>query len=93
MSDRLPALSSPDGELVSVKINVDPRYLEDLLECLAELDFPVNPQIVHGRPTLVEFPAYEAKMASLRKTLQSAGFAASAVSSNPMVDTLFAKAS
>lgn len=93
MSDRLPALSSPEGELVSVRINVDPRYLEDLLECLAEADFPINPQINHGRPTTVEFPAYEAKVASLRKKVQSAGFPPNAIAVSPMADTLFAKAS
>ena len=93
MSDRLPALSSPDGELVSVRIHVDPRYLEDLLECLAEMDFPINPQILHGRPTSVEFPAYEPQMASLRSKLQAAGFAPATVSVSPMVEALFAKAS
>jgi len=93
MSDRLPALSSPEGELVSVRIHVDPRFLEDLLECLAEVEFPINPQIQHGRPTSVEFPAYESQMASLRSKVQSAGFPAAAISVSPMVDTLFARAS
>ncbi len=93
MSDRLPALSTPEGELVSVSIQVDPRYLEDLLECLAEIDFPINPQIYHGRPTSVEFPAYEARVPALRKKVQSAGFTSNTISVKPMVDALFAKAS
>jgi len=93
MSDRLPALSTSEGDLVSVRISVDPRYLEDLLECLAEADFPINPQIYHGRPTVVEFPAYEAQLASLRKMVVAAGFAAGTLTVSLMVDALFAKAS
>ena len=27
-----------------------PRLLEDLLECLASVPFPINPQIYHGLP-------------------------------------------
>jgi len=72
------------GELVSVRITVEPRYLEDLLEALAGVSFPVNPQIFHqavlvaltpdGRresraATLVEFPAYRADLEEVRAML------------------------
>src|SRR5579871_6126747 len=65
-------LSGSNGVLVSVSIHVDPRHLESLLEALAQVSFPINPQIYHdasmvyryadGREvteatTLVEFPA------------------------------------
>ena len=53
------ALFGREGELISLSVATDPKLLEDLLEALASLDFPVNPQLYH-RPTevLVEFPAY-----------------------------------
>ena len=40
-------LCGREGALVCVSISVDPRSLESLLEALAELDFPINPQIFH----------------------------------------------
>ena len=42
-----PSLSGREGDLISVSINVDPRYLESLLEALAQVSFPINPQIYH----------------------------------------------
>ena len=52
MSSSLAAISSAslattEGALVSVSIHIDPRYLEVLLEALARIDFPINPQIYH----------------------------------------------
>ena len=41
-------LSGSEGELVSVSISVDPRDLEGLLEALAHISFPINPQIFHA---------------------------------------------
>ncbi len=41
------SLFGREGELVSVRITVEPRLLEDLLDALAVLDFPVNPQLYH----------------------------------------------
>ena len=40
-------LCGREGVLVSVSIHVDPRHLESLLEALAHLQFPINPQIYH----------------------------------------------
>ncbi len=67
-------LAGIEGELISVRIATNPRALEDLLECLATLSFPINPQIVHGVPTTVEFPAWESKLDEIRAALYGAGF-------------------
>jgi hypothetical protein len=42
----LPLLGT-EGALVSVSISVEPPRLEALLDALAHLDFPINPQIYH----------------------------------------------
>lgn len=83
-----PTLHGNSGELVSVRIAVEPRLLEELLEALAELSFPVNPQIYHqavvvcvtagGRreskaATLVEFPAYRDGLMEVRNVLMRHG--------------------
>ena len=64
-------LYGSDGELVQIRITADPKLLEDVLECLADVSFPVNPQIYHGRPTVVEFPAYDARVDEVRKALRA----------------------
>ncbi len=75
-----PALFGQEGELVLVRIAVEPRLLEDLLETLANLDFPVNPQLYH-RPAqvTVEFPAYSARLDEVRDKLQRHGFSAASL--------------
>src|ERR1022692_4222374 len=75
----VPSLSTAEGALVSVSIHVEPHCLESLLEALALVSFPLNPQIYHdaavvyrfgdGREetesvAMVEFPAYEARLRS-----------------------------
>jgi hypothetical protein len=69
------ALFGQEGELVTLRVAVEPRLLEDLLEALARLTFPVNPQLYH-RPALVtvEFPAYAARVDEVRDILQQHGF-------------------
>jgi hypothetical protein len=77
-------LSGSEGALVSVSLTVSPRDLEGVLEELSTLDFPVNPQIYHGArvvylypngreenepATIVEFPAYEARLPEIRQAL------------------------
>jgi len=69
-----PVLSGSDGELVSVQVSVKPRELEDLLECLAALSFPVNPEIHHGVPTTVTFPAWESSLREVTEVLKAYGF-------------------
>jgi len=69
------ALFGLEGELVSLRITVEPRLLEDLLEALSALDFPVNPQLYH-RPAqvAVEFPAYSEQVDHVRDALRHNGF-------------------
>jgi hypothetical protein len=73
-------LSSSEGELVSISISVDPRDLEELLEALAHIDFPINPQIYHAEAhsaearTVVEFPAYASGLERVWAALAGSGF-------------------
>ena len=69
------ALFGLEGELVSLRISVEPKLLEDLLEALSTLDFPVNPQLYH-RPAqvTVEFPAYSSQVEHVRDALRGNGF-------------------
>jgi len=82
-------LAGNDGPLVSVSIDVDARDLESLLEALARVTFPVNPQIYHeaalvylypdGRQetqaaTMVEFPAYAGQINEVREALAAFAF-------------------
>src|SRR6266851_7992138 len=100
-----PALLSSEGELVSISVAVEPRGLEDLLEALAALDFPINPQIYHDAAvvyvdrgggqqedpaTIVEFPAYAGGLAKIRSVLEASGFGTQAVSVSPMLDEIHA---
>ena len=70
-----PALFGSEGELVSLHISVDPRHLEELLEALARLDFPVNPELTH-KPSQVTvvFPAYSGRVDQVRKLMKISGF-------------------
>ena len=83
-----PLLSGPQGELVQVRVSTDPRLLEDLLECLAGVSFPINPQIIHGRPTTVEFPAYEERLYQVRDALRTYGFDPASLQISSMLDAI-----
>ena len=67
-------------ELVSLRVSVEARLLEDLLEALARLDFPVNPQLYH-RPlqVTVEFRASSTRVDDVRAALSNHGFSASSL--------------
>ena len=75
-----PALFGREGELISLSVSTEPKHLEDLLEALASLDFPVNPQLYH-RPAevVVEFPAYSSQVDQVRDALVRQGFAGSGI--------------
>ena len=68
-------LAGQEGELISLRIPVEPKLLEDLLEILAELPFPINPQIL-SHPTAVEFPGYQAWVDDISRALERNGFSA-----------------
>jgi hypothetical protein len=91
--------------LVSVSIDVDPRYLEDLLEALARVEFPINPQIYHHAEmvylqpngeeetvstTLVEFPAYAGRLEEVRNALAAYGLDPASVYVTRMLDEIHA---
>jgi hypothetical protein len=62
--------SREDGELWLVRLQVESRQLEDVLETLAALPFPVNPDLQHvGLKSIVEFPAYENRLATVTSAL------------------------
>lgn len=96
-------LSTEEGQLLLVSIAVDPRRLEFLLETLAQLAFPVNPEIYHdagmvyqyadGREewqtaTLVEFPSYGGHLEEVREALARAGFSPDCVHAIDMLDEI-----
>ena len=100
-----PALVGSEGELVSVSVAVEPRELEDLLEALAALDFPINPEIYHDAvivyvkrdgeqrmepSTLVEFPAYAGRLPKIRAVLESYGLAGDRISVSAILDEIHA---
>src|SRR5690349_9373254 len=98
-----PLLSGSEGTLISVSINVDPRHLESLLEALAQVPFPINPQIYHDAlivcryadgheesetTTLVEFPAYAGKMEQVQHAVEAYGFDPAAILVTTMLDEI-----
>jgi len=99
------SLNSSEGALISVSVTVEPRLLEDLLEALAQLKFPINPQIYHdaavrylyadGREeiqptTLVEFPAYVGRLSEIRGVIQAYGFPAGSLHVAGMLEEIHA---
>ena len=73
-ADDSAALRGLSGELVQVRARVDSRLLEELLEALADADFPINPEIRHGFPdTTVAFPAYDNQLDEIRELILRVG--------------------
>lgn len=102
-ADVPPTLATSEGSLISVSVHVEPQYLESLLDALAQLDFPINPQIYHGASvtcvyadgseesqpaTMVEFPAYESRLPAIRDMLAAYGFPADAVHVAAMLEEI-----
>src|ERR1017187_4520393 len=89
----LPLLGT-EGALVSVSISVEPPRLEALLDALARLDFPINPEIYHDAGTadrpaaVVEFPAYEQRLPEIRNLLELFGFPGKSVAATAMLDCI-----
>jgi hypothetical protein len=98
-----PSLSTAEGALVSVSIHAEPHCLESLLEALAQVSFPINPQIYHDAAlvyrcadgseqtvpiTLVEFPAYENHLDEVSRAVQSYGFPPDCIHTIGMLDDI-----
>lgn len=83
------AIRGSEGDLVSVRIVIDPRRLEDLLETLATADFPVNPQLYHYPPrVVVEFPAWASQIDCVRRLISANGFEEGAMTVRGPLDPL-----
>jgi hypothetical protein len=83
------SLAGAEGALVSVSVSVESRRLEQLLDALAQLEFPINPAICHDVPiTLVEFPAYENHLPEIRRILESHGFPIASMQATAMLEQL-----
>ncbi|MFN7993313.1 MAG: hypothetical protein U0Q18_06915 [Bryobacteraceae bacterium] len=96
-------LAGAEGALVIVSVAAEPSRLEQLLDALAHLDFPINPQIYHDAvqvyrfaddheeaepTTLVEFPAYQGRLPEIRAALESYGFPPDCVQATAMLEDL-----
>ncbi len=83
-------LTSREGELVSVQVSVEPRMLEDLLDALAGVSFPVNPEIHHASGsqciTIVAFPAYRGRLDEVHRCLAARGLTGLRVDVESMLD-------
>ena len=89
MSVRPEFLGTSEGTLVSISIAVQPCALESLLETLAGVSFPINPQIYHGASTtLVEFPAYAGRVDEVRHAIATGGFDPAAMQVIGMLEEL-----
>ena len=103
MSVRPDSLATSEGTLISISISVQPSCLESLLEALAGVSFPVNPQIYHdaavisrfsdGREdcestTLVEFPGYAGRVEEVRQAIASFGFDPACIQVTGMLDEI-----
>ena len=68
-----PTLRGERGDLLSVSIAVDAHHLEDLLEQLSSIAFPINPELKHCPPvTRVEFPVFSGQLEEVLRALQLA---------------------
>ncbi len=92
-----PPLWGAEGALILVSVAVEPPRLEALLDALARLEFPINPEIFHDagtrdRPAArVEFPAYEKRLPEIRQALETCGFPAGPVVATAMLDSIHGK--
>ena len=70
-----PALFGSEGQLILVRIEVEAKSLEDLLDTLTQLEFPINPELSHHPGCVkVEFPAYLARVSQIRSALRARSF-------------------
>lgn len=87
------ALRGIEGELVSVRLAIEPRMLEAALEALAGLEFPINPQICHHPvTTAIEFPAWAGRLDEVREALRRNGFDPAVLTVRSMLEDIRAVA-
>lgn len=81
------ALTSPrEGELLLVRLRVESRVLEEVLDALAALPFPVNPDLQHaGIFSFVEFPAFSTRISDVEKAVEPFDLTVRTV---PMLDAI-----
>jgi len=97
------SLEGADGELICIRITVEPRLLERLLDVLARLEFPINPQLYHDAATIyqcpdgssmvqsatmVEFPAWTSRLPDVRAALVAAAFGEECLTVKGMLDDI-----
>jgi hypothetical protein len=100
-------LCGTEGALVLVSVSVEPRNLELALDALAQLSYPINPQIYHdgavltsyadGRQerepaTIIEFPAYTSWLNEIRRVWHSYGFQPDCLSVADMLEGIHSDA-
>jgi len=84
-----PVLAGRDGELLLVRLRIPAPQLENVLDSLATLPFPINPELHHGFPeSTIEFPAYALRTADIRTALNAAGLSGIHVEVAPMLAVL-----
>lgn len=82
-------LRTNEGELVLARVKVDSRILEDALETLASLPFPVNPELTHkGVETLIEFPAYAGRIGEVEAAFRVRSLLVGDVGATPMMEAI-----
>lgn len=80
--------STPEGELIQIRVSTEPWHLESVLDCLASLSFPINPQIYHGIPTVVEFPGYLNQVPDIRKSFEENGLDPATIQTSSMLEAI-----
>jgi hypothetical protein len=74
-------------ELSSVTISIAPRDIERLLDALAQLPHPINPDLRYEEwLTHVDFPAWNSWVDDLRQLLEKEGFHGARLRCRPAID-------
>ena len=84
------SLAGREGELILLRITVEPRLLELLLETLAETSYHINPQLFpnSAEGSVVEFPAYESWCEPIAEGLRKAGLSGVRLETSRMITQL-----
>lgn len=84
------SLAGRDGELILIRITVEPRLLESLLETLAQTSYHINPQLFPNgaEGSVVEFPAYESWLDPIAGGLRQAGLSEVRLETSRMINQL-----